>query len=231
MPLTLQPHDIALRIGLTFLAGLLIGLNRGEHGRPAGLRTTLLVSLAACLAMLQVNALLSTAGKTASSFAQFDVMRLPLGILSGMGFIGAGAILRRDSLVIGVTTAATLWFVTVVGLCFGGGQITLGLLGLGLGLLVLWCLHWVEQRTTQDRHASLRLVTNACGPSEQQIRSVLTGENYKVGSVGVSYTQPEDLRELTYDLWWRAPRREHPHPSIVEKLAATQGIVKIDWKP
>lgn len=231
MPLTLQPHDIALRIGLTFLAGLLIGFNRGEHGRPAGLRTTLLVSLAACLAMLQANVLLSTAGKTASSFAQFDVMRLPLGILSGMGFIGAGAILRRDNLIIGVTTAATLWFVTVVGLCFGGGQIILGLLGLGLGLLVLWCLHWVEQRTTQDRHATLRLVADASGPNEHQIRALLLAENYNIGPVGLTYTRPDDLRELTYEVWWRAPRREHPHPSIVEKLATTQGVVKIDWKP
>jgi putative Mg2+ transporter-C (MgtC) family protein len=47
---------------------------------------------------------------------------LPLGILTGMGFIGGGAILRRESLVLGVTTAATLWFVTVIGLCFGVGR-------------------------------------------------------------------------------------------------------------
>jgi len=231
MPLTLQPHDIALRIGLTFLAGLLIGLNRGERGRPAGLRTTLLVSLAACLAMLQANALLNTTGKAPNSFIVLDLMRLPLGILSGMGFIGAGAILRRDSLIIGVTTAATLWFVTVIGLCFGGGQIALGLLGLGLGLIVLWCLHWVEQRTTQDRHATLRLIADGSGPDEHQIRTLLVAENYKIGSLGVTYTRPEDLRELTYELWWRAPRSEHPHPSVVEKLAATQGIVKLDWKP
>ncbi len=49
-------------------------------------------------------------------------MRLPLGILSGIGFIGGGAILQRGDLVMGVTTAATLWFVTVMGLCFGAGS-------------------------------------------------------------------------------------------------------------
>ena len=231
MPLALQPHDIALRISLTFLAGVLIGLNRGEHGRPAGLRTTLLVSLAACLAMMQANALLNTTGKAPDSFITLDLMRLPLGILSGMGFIGAGAILRRDNLVIGVTTAATLWFVTVVGLCFGGGQIALGLLGLGLGLVVLWLLQWVEQRTRQDRHATLHLVTDASGFNDQQIRDLLEAANYKIGPVGFAYTQPEGRRELTYELWWSARRREYPHPSIVEKLAATPGLVKLDWKP
>jgi putative Mg2+ transporter-C (MgtC) family protein len=60
-----------------------------------------------------------------------------LGILSGMGFIGAGAIVRTGSLVRGLTTAATLWFVTVLGLCFGGGQLALGLAVLALGVLVL----------------------------------------------------------------------------------------------
>jgi putative Mg2+ transporter-C (MgtC) family protein len=129
MPINPEWSDIAVRLLCTVLAGMLIGLNRGEHGRPAGLRTTLLVALAACLSMIQVNLLLPAAGKPATSFVVLDLMRLPLGILSGIGFIGAGAIVRRDNFVVGVTTAATLWFVTVLGLCFGGGQILLGLVG------------------------------------------------------------------------------------------------------
>src|ERR1700728_2417613 len=137
MPLILTWHDIALRLALSVAAGGLIGLDRGEHGRPAGLRTTLLVCLAAALAMIQANLLLGTTGKASDSFVVLDLMRLPLGILTGMGFIGGGAILRRDGLVLGVTTAATLWFVTVIGLCFGGGQIFLGLAGLALGMVVL----------------------------------------------------------------------------------------------
>jgi putative Mg2+ transporter-C (MgtC) family protein len=60
---------------------------------------------------------------THNSIVRLDIMRLPLGILSGVGFIGAGAILRRGDTVRGVTTAATIWLVTVVGRCFGGGQL------------------------------------------------------------------------------------------------------------
>ena len=73
-----------------------------------------------------------------------DLMRLPLGILSGMGFIGGGVILKRGDMVVGVTTAATLWFVTVLGLCFGGGQTVLGSVVLVIGLIVLWGLKWLE---------------------------------------------------------------------------------------
>jgi putative Mg2+ transporter-C (MgtC) family protein len=120
MPLTLTWHEIALRLALSVVAGGLVGLDRGEHGRPSGLRTTLLVCLAAAIAMIQTNLLLAVKGRTADSFVMLDLMRLPLGILTGMEFIGGGAILRRESLVLGVTAAATLWFVTVIGLCFRG---------------------------------------------------------------------------------------------------------------
>src|SRR6202451_3250500 len=137
MPLTLTWQDIALRLAMSLAGGGLIGLDRGEHGRPAGLRTTLLVCLAAAVAMIQTNLLLATKGRASDSFIMMDLMRLPLGILTGMGFIGGGAILRRDGFVVGVTTAATLWFVTVVGLCFGGGQIGLGVAGTALGMMVL----------------------------------------------------------------------------------------------
>src|SRR5947208_3734561 len=105
MPLTLVWQDIARRLALTILAGVLIGINRTEHGRPAGLRTTILVCLAASVSMIMANLLLITPDKTQNSILRMDVMRLPLGILSGMGFIGAGAIVRRETLILGVTTA------------------------------------------------------------------------------------------------------------------------------
>jgi putative Mg2+ transporter-C (MgtC) family protein len=91
----------------TVIAGGLFGLDRSERGRVAGLRTTILISLVACLSMIEVNLLISLSGKAPDSYVVLDLMRLPLGILSGMGFIGAGAIVRRDQFVVGVTTAAT----------------------------------------------------------------------------------------------------------------------------
>ncbi len=104
------------------MASAAIGLNRREQDRPVGLRTTMLVALAAAIAMIQVNILLPLAGKPDGSFVVMDLLRLPLGILSGIEFIGAGAIVRRDNLVQGVTTAATLWFVTVMACLSAAGS-------------------------------------------------------------------------------------------------------------
>ena len=82
-------------------------------------------------------------------------MRLPLGILSGMGFIGGGVILKRENLVLGVTTAATLWFVTVLGLCFGGGQLALGSIALVIGFIVLRFLKTIELKIKTVRRGTL----------------------------------------------------------------------------
>jgi putative Mg2+ transporter-C (MgtC) family protein len=143
---TVDWQTIALRLFLTTVAGFLISFNRGGHGEPAGLRTTLLVCLAASIAMLQANLMLGARGKAPDSYVVLDLKRLPLGILTGVGFIGAGAIFRQNDLVRGITTAATLWFVTVIGLCFGGGQIGLGIAGTAIGVAALWGLKEFEER-------------------------------------------------------------------------------------
>ena len=144
MSATLSWPDIILRLALAVGAGSLIGLDRGEHAQPAGLRTTVLISVAAAIAMIEANWLLVHTPDTHVSIVRLDLMRLPLGILSGIGFIGAGAILRRDDMVRGVTTAATIWLVTVIGLCFGGGQIGLGVAGTVIAIATLWLLKYVE---------------------------------------------------------------------------------------
>src|ERR1700728_2673332 len=109
-------HDIVIRLLLTMVAAGAIGFDRDQRGRPAGLRTNLLVALAACIAMMQANALMISHGKTGDSFVVMDTMRLPLGILSGIGFIGAGAIIQRGEMITGFARAAALWVVPVMGL-------------------------------------------------------------------------------------------------------------------
>src|ERR1700733_7564745 len=97
MELTLSWTAIGIRLLLATLFSLVIGLNSDERGHPAGMRTTMLVCLAETLAQLQANLLLATAGRTPPSFGILDLERLPLGILSGIGFIGAGVILEREN--------------------------------------------------------------------------------------------------------------------------------------
>lgn len=231
MPEHLGWGEIAVRLALTVLAGGVIGLNRGERRRPAGLRTTLLVCLAASIAMILVNVWLPTAGKPPTSFITLDLMRLPLGILSGMGFIGAGAIVRRGNIVEGVTTAATLWYATVIGLCLGGGQLALGLAALALGAVILWCLKWVEQHHLGiPRAGSLVVAFDNGSPVMRDVDAALAGADYEVAGQSRRFTEHGDCCEIRYELRWRdfGPTREAP--AFTDELARRNGVRRLEWR-
>jgi putative Mg2+ transporter-C (MgtC) family protein len=230
MPLNLDWRQIALRLMLSFVAGLSIGLNRTEHGRPAGLRTNLLVCLAACVAMIQANLLLPVAGKPPDSFVVLDLMRLPLGILSGMGFIGGGAILRKGEFVLGVTTAATLWFVTVIGLCFGGGQLALGISGTLLGIFVLWVLKLVENRMPRDRRGTLSLAAANNALNEESIRAKLAAVDCKIISAARTYAEHTQLLTLRFEVQWKSRANDSSTPEFVEQLAHHTGVSSLSWQ-
>lgn len=162
---TLTWADILIRLALGFSAGFLLGLDRGEHAHPAGLRTTILVAVAATAAMIQANWLVVHTTDIHVSILRLDMMRLPLGILSGIGFIGAGVILHRGELVRGVTTAATIWLTTVIGLCFGGGQILLGGIVTIIALATLWLMKYVEASAVSGRRGKISITMSPDGPA------------------------------------------------------------------
>ena len=131
--------DIALRLLLAALAGAAFGMNREAKGHAAGLRTTLLVCLAAALAMLLADILMTTTRRPDHGVISMDVMRLPLGILTGVGFIGGGAILRDQEgrSVEGLTTAASVWVTAALGCVCGLGEWKIAALATAVTLAML----------------------------------------------------------------------------------------------
>jgi putative Mg2+ transporter-C (MgtC) family protein len=228
LPLDITWSEISLRLALALAAGTLIGLNRSVHGHEAGLRTTILVTLAAAVTMIQVNLLLGLTGKAPNSFIQLDLMRLPLGILSGMGFIGGGAILHKQNMVVGVTTAATLWFSTVIGLCFGGGQLKLGLAALALTTVVLWLFRKLEYFLPQDHDGVLTLLTESL--KEDDLRAQLAKANYQVLSSELTYMNHKQS-QLRMRIRWRKPARDSSPPAFINELASSPQIQNLHWEP
>ena len=198
-------QEILLRLACTVLAGGILGCNRGEHGHAAGFRTTLLVCLAACGAMIQTNLLLGMTGRAPNSFVMLDLMRLPLGILSGIGFIGAGAILRQGHAIKGVTTAATLWFVTVLGLCLGGGQYGLGFALLALGWFILAILQWVDKQWIHVEQASVHITLRGEDDPLHALQTALALRGVEIRVQSVSYFVENEAPQR--QIKWRATRR------------------------
>jgi putative Mg2+ transporter-C (MgtC) family protein len=216
MPLEPTWTDIAVRLALTMIAGAIIGFNRGARGHAAGFRTTILVGLAASVAMIQTNILLPMSGKTAESFAVMDLMRLPLGILTGVGFIGGGSILKKGDLVSGVTTAATLWIVTVIGLCLGGGQLVLGCVATTLTVLTLWLLKWVDLTIPREHRAALIVAAKADWKVVREIPGLLRPHHYRARFQRQRQIADSDQAEYAFEISWRQPERAVPPADLIE---------------
>jgi putative Mg2+ transporter-C (MgtC) family protein len=230
MLLHLQWFDIALRLALTVAAGGLLGMERSRTGHPAGLRTTLLVTLAASVAMIQMNLLIETNGKSADSYAVMDLMRLPLGILTGVGFIGAGAIVRRSEFVIGLTTAATMWFATVVGLCIGGGQLILGSVSTVIGFVILWGLRFVESRLELYRPAHLRIAVEGDRLSANELRVKLHEAKFKIKSLSMTHSIGENYRTFDCEVRWPAAKDTSEIPASISRFESLPGVVRLEWE-
>jgi len=230
MPITLTWPAIMLRLVLTALCAGILGVDRDERGRPAGFRTNLLVGIAACLAMIQANWLINSNGKPEDSFVVIDVMRLPLGILSGIGFIGGGAILRRGDLAVGVTTAATIWFVTVMGLCFGGGQLGLDLAGFALGLLVLTGMKKIEIRIPRRHSGILEITVAPDGPTQREIAGLLSQGGLAVMEPTVNVeNSPNANRVYGWKVEWKGKHEDTELPDPVQELSTRSAICKLEF--
>jgi len=112
-----------LRLGASLLLGAAIGYEREHAGRPAGLRTHLLVSLASATFMIVSTQFVFFQQYGKDDLITVDTSRIAAAVVTGVGFLGAGAILRTGIGVQGLTTAASLWMVASIGLAAGGGML------------------------------------------------------------------------------------------------------------
>jgi putative Mg2+ transporter-C (MgtC) family protein len=224
----LTDPQIWLRLILTVIAGALLGLNRGAHGNAAGFRTTILVGLAAAVAMVQADLLLAVGGKTADSFGVMDVMRLPLGILTGVGFIGGGAILKRGNLVKGVTTAATLWVMTVIGLCFGGGQLRLGTEATALSLITLFALKWLDARIPREHYANLVLEAEVATALSSELSALISPLGYQAQWQCQTRAEGSRNSHLGFAVHWKRPQIAGPPLDLLKVLNEHFAIVSFE---
>lgn len=139
-----------VRLGLAAVAGACIGLERERPHRQAGLRTNMLVSLAACLFTLLAFQIAVSMGDDEAGIMA-DPVRVIEAVTAGVAFIAAGAIIRAGKDIKGVTTAAALWLSGAVGVAFGAGAFGLGAMAVALALLVLSTLGRVEKSLLRQR--------------------------------------------------------------------------------
>ena len=135
--------EIVIRLGIAALLGMLVGFERERQNQPAGLRTHTILAIGSCLAMtISINMAFQFMPQINSS----DPARLAAQVVSGIGFLGAGAILRYGTNVKGLTTATSLWTIAIVGLAVGAGHYFAGLATTGMLLIILVLLNVLEKK-------------------------------------------------------------------------------------
>jgi putative Mg2+ transporter-C (MgtC) family protein len=225
--------EILIRLGLATLAGAALGIEREHHGRAAGLRTTLLVCLASCVAMILSDSFYrdSYFHRAAVGGWHPDPARLAAGVLSGMGFLGAGVIIRQSNHMIrGVTTAATLWFVTIIGLAFGAGAIGIGLLATAGALAVLMLVPYLEHQIKNDWYSDLGVSFSADDCSVDLIVRALDPLGVKVKGIDVEEDLEKRRCQATFHLRYKRRGMVAFSDSITESVRKIPGVSRITFK-
>jgi putative Mg2+ transporter-C (MgtC) family protein len=136
----LSHNEMFLRLSVAALLGAAIGVERDLHRRPAGVRTSAFVCMGSALFTILSYELAKMFGDTSGT-------RIASNLVQGIGFLGAGAILREAGGLVGLTTAATIFVEAAIGMAVGGGLYAVGGYATGVVLFGLICLGWVAQRT------------------------------------------------------------------------------------
>lgn len=209
-------YDILLPCILALIFGGLIGLQREKAERPAGLRTHALVCLGST-----VFTLISYLGF--SSLYDVDPSRIAAGIVTGIGFIGAGVIFRQGPLVRGVTTAASIWVVASVGMALGTKLYYLALLVTVLGFITLSILKYIEDKVIKLPNYLVRITTSENFTDMNKIISLLKKMSVSVKSKKYELDE-NNKRIFTINLF----SKDSEFPTrIIEELSKFKEIEKI----
>lgn len=138
--------EMLVRIAAGGVLGGVIGYERDYHGRPAGLRTHFLVSLAAATFMIVSSQFAHYQHFEHGELVEVDASRIAASVVSAIGFLAGGSILRSGATVQGLTTAAGLWLVTAIGLCAGAGMFVESIAVTAMGLVALTVLRRFEDK-------------------------------------------------------------------------------------
>ena len=215
---TLNWDEALLRLALAGVLGGLIGLERELREREAGLRTHLLVSLGA--------ALFTIAGAYGFGSARVDPTRVAAQIVTGIGFLGAGAIIRQGFSVRGLTTAATLWVVAAVGLASGAGYYSGAVITTALVLIALWPLRIVAYHMLGSFRAEdgRLLVELPAGTPPGNVIDEVVRSGVRVSSIGVG--QEGDRRRLELDV---VLTKDVTAPGLVARVADVPDVADVRW--
>ncbi|MGE5131132.1 MAG: MgtC/SapB family protein [Sphingomonadaceae bacterium] len=200
--------EISIRLLAALVIGSLVGMERSYHGRPAGFRTHTLVCVASALLMLVTVYESQWFVPQASGRVSIDPTRMAQGIMTGIGFLGAGVIMKEGLSVRGLTTAASIWIIAAIGILVGIGFYFPAALATAFTLGTLGVFRWLEIRMPTQSYAQfiVRFARESAMP-EAELRELVSGAGFTVANL--HYRLTEDGRHFEYRMMIRTLKPEN----------------------
>ena len=221
--------EMGFRMLAALVAGGLIGLERSHRGRPAGFRTHALVCLASTLLMFITAFEGHWFPRDAAARVVLDPTRMAQGIMTGIGFVGAGAIIKEGFTVRGLTTAASIWITAAIGILTGVGFYFAALLGTVLALGTLSAFRWIEARMPTETYAifMVRFARNGA-MLEPALRALVQAHGFSLHNL--SYRLHGDADQLEYRMVLRTMDAGNAR-SLAEKLKSDPAVLDFRIAP
>jgi len=223
--------EIAIRLGCAMLVGLIIGIEREYTHRPAGMRTHILVALGACVVSIAGEMIFIHYHATG---ATPDPARLSAQVITGVGFLGAGTIMKEGATVKGLTTAASLWAVACLGLASGFGYYSLSLLGTAFIMITLTLFEALQRSLIRagSSQAVFCLETRDIALSLSHIHAL--AQEHSVELHNLEAEKIADGHRLTFQVHFSGRRNKKHHQRFFDALLEkeeTLSLMRKDKQP
>jgi putative Mg2+ transporter-C (MgtC) family protein len=222
-----QQVELLVRLVVGTVLGALIGYERHVHGRPAGLRTHLLVGLASTTFMLVSTHFVYFQHYVKEDLVAVDTSRIAASVVTGVGFLGGGAILRSGINVQGLTTAAGLWLVAAIGLSAGAGMYVISVASTALGVATLTVLRRLEHKQDNILRRRVTLVLDETAPPLAAILDGLTQKGIVVAPA--EYEKHIEERRVRVTFQARVP--ETTSDDLIAVLESQAGVKRVRVEP
>lgn len=219
---------ICLRLGCAMLIGTCIGMEREFTHRPAGLRTHILVALGACVVSILGEMLFS---HYAALGATPDPARLSAQVITGVGFLGAGTIMKEGANVKGLTTAAGVWAVACLGIAAGFGFFAVAIVGTIFMLVTLTIFEALQRKLIHHHSAEDRFVvqTTDLPAALALINDASVGPNITIFDLNAAKTEEETYR-ITFRAWFVGRGNEQRRTNFFTTLVSAPCIQNVSYE-
>ncbi|MDH5525991.1 MAG: MgtC/SapB family protein [Nitrospirota bacterium] len=224
-----QYAETLIRLLLAVLAGSVVGLERTYHGRPAGFRTHTLVCVSSALLMQFTVYQWEVLANAPLETVRVDPTRMAQGIMTGIGFLGAGVIMKEGITIRGLTTAASIWMIASIGVVLGMGMYFVGFLGTGITVGVLSLFRWLEKRTPTLRYARLTVRFKRPEAMREEEMVALVRE-FAIEEHAPSFSLEAEGRLFRYEMTVRT-RDQRNYSRLSERLSEMERVQEFSIQP